>query len=85
MHVDTKLSKNEQRLEDKYAAEYYEQLRLDMEKDDERLAMQLQHELELEERKRTRSTESDLSKDEVRICLQNPTDGTQRKYLLQSF
>lgn len=63
MQVDTRLSKTEQKLEDKYAAEYYEQLRRDMEKEDERVAMELQRQLELEERTKK---EHDLSKDEVR-------------------
>jgi len=50
MHGDICLTKEEQKAEDGYAAAYYEQLRRDQLKEDERLALELQHRLDEEER-----------------------------------
>jgi len=70
MQLDTRTSRSEQRQEDEYAAEYLEQLRLDRERDDERLARQLQLQLELEERQQRACLHT---QDEVRAkpCLQS--------------
>jgi len=48
MHGDIRVSKEEQQQEDKFSAEYYEQLRRDREREDERLAMEIQRRMEME-------------------------------------
>lgn len=67
MHTDICLTKEEQQAEDGYAAAYYEQLRRDQMKEDERLALELQKRLDEEERQQQ---EARVAKErEDRVCM----------------
>jgi len=83
MHGDIRVSKEEQQQEDKFSAEYYEQLRRDRERDDERIAMEIQRRLEREagldmNSKRARELEDEMLArrlQEMEVAQQNSAGG----------